>query len=487
MIAHVLRNAGVDTQIIYGFSRFEPTELMQVLEKFVNERTVFIGFSTTFFFPIPRRHERILKQAGVLSKITQLNVEKCLLEIIRSIRHRWPNLKIVSGGPQNFFLESFHKLVDHIFVGYSEKSILDYLKSIGIPVKEFSFDFSTENIKYLTSDCVIPGETLTIEISRGCKFNCAFCSFPLRGTKNPQIRTYESLRAHFIDNYDKYGVTKYMVVDDTFNDSNEKLRLFLKVSESLPFKLQYAAFIRLDMLMSHKDQIGYLRDSGLIGVYFGIESLNRKVGPYIGKKTDGEWVLDSLFKFKSEFSNDLNITTSFIVGLPEDDEATVYKWAEVIKDKNFPADNIVVHPLHIAKYGAGTSLDYISKFDADHEGHGYVVEKQEGLGPDVVQQWKNKKTGMTFLRATEIADSINRDIYSSHKNYSNFFHLLIMGYGFSAKEAKGFYMNEYNSIKKILELTDLQFSKYKAALLNYSFKAQDRKRDPLPPRFRLNI
>lgn len=90
---------------------------------------------------------------------------------------------------------------------------------------------------YEDEDAIVPGEALTIELTRGCRFRCKFCSYPLNGRKtNDYFRDQNSLYLELLQNYEKHGVTRYFFSDDTYNESTEKLLYLKKFSNVFHFR-----------------------------------------------------------------------------------------------------------------------------------------------------------------------------------------------------------------------------------------------------------
>ena len=106
--------------------------------------------------------------------------------------------------------------------------------------KSSHFDITTLNHQWHSKDCILPGETLPIEISRGCIFKCNFCSYPLNGKKKfDYLRDPALIKEELIYNYENFQTTNYFFADDTFNDSTLKLESLHKVITELPFKIKF--------------------------------------------------------------------------------------------------------------------------------------------------------------------------------------------------------------------------------------------------------
>ena len=58
-----------------------------------------------------------------------------------------------------------------------------------------TFSIETLGHKFIEQDCILPNETLPLEVSRGCIFKCSFCAFPLNGkTKLDYLRSPEYIK-----------------------------------------------------------------------------------------------------------------------------------------------------------------------------------------------------------------------------------------------------------------------------------------------------
>ena len=166
------------------------------------------------------------------------------------------------------------------------------------------------------------GEVLGLEWGRGCQFRCRFCRYKSIGKeKNTYLRNPDIIRQDLILNYEKYGTTRYMYVDDTTNESIEKIESMVRVAQSLPFQVEWVGYGRLDLIGSNQSTINLLRDSGLRSMYFGIESFNREASKLVGKGWNGVHGKEFLLELKHHWRGEVNFHTSFIVGLnPETPE-----------------------------------------------------------------------------------------------------------------------------------------------------------------------
>lgn len=369
----------------------------KILPNVLSDETKIVGFSTTFMNisnkwlidQLPNndsfmKHPVIKGNVDCLPFIDDADADNFL----RLIKKLAPNSKTIIGGVKAES-KKYKQGVDAYIIGYGESQLIDLVKywqgkNPFMPVKKISdhcleishdtkgdhYDFTKSGTTYCDDDLVLRGEVLPLEVSRGCIFRCKFCSYPLNGKKKwDYIKPSNVLRNEFIKNFEEHGTTKYIIVDDTFNDSIEKLKIFADVVQSLPFKLEYGAYIRHDLLHAHKETINILKDTGLVSATFGIETLNYESGKSIGKGLHPDKTIEFLHELKSSWP-ELITSSGFILGLPHDTKESIESMCKTITDKTFPLDNVTIVPLWIQQNAKQSKL-YYSEFEENWASYGY--------------------------------------------------------------------------------------------------------------------
>jgi hypothetical protein len=494
-LATELRKQGLTVQVIDWFNHIiiEQGLMLLLLKRFVGDNTLFIGFSSTFMnsaLYATRNHlwsdaVRVVGDEqgfnrkfawgttiygippGVLAKFKEL------------IKTHWPHVPIMTGGSR---VQETDPFPDVICVGYGERHILDYVRwrqgknpffmtrktpagqmIIDYDTKGDGFDFVNSEIEWVAGDCIQPGEALPIEVSRGCIFRCKFCSFPLNGkSKNDYMKNRDKLVAELTRNYEQFGTTRYIFSDDTYNDTQEKVEFVYEVSQQLPFKLEYATYIRLDLLAANRDrrQAELLRESGLKIAFFGIESLNRKAAQSIGKGMDTEKLVETLQWLRDDvWKHDVITTGGFMLGLPHDTYETMNEWLERICDPNFPLHTFNLSPIGIANKKMVQRAFY-SEIENDPEKYGYILSEER------LEYWDNPRFGTTFEGCNKLATKVHdyakltgRLCMSSHMMVST------IGLGFDYNLHRGLGI-EGVMRKGLLHRTRIQFLDYLKDLVN---------------------
>ena len=429
-LANVLRNHGFSVQVIDQFPWIVHLGLDQVkslFKKFVGPETLWIGFSSTWFKKIesilPGRTDHtpggFFNDLLTIKENTLLFNPHEVLEIREFVHDINPRVKFVMGGARSVNGRNRgigHPLIDCYIEGYADNTVLRFSEwclnpeinlnafenldnSISIidDPRASDFDFNNFKFTWADEDLVNPGETLPMEIARGCIFKCGFCAYPLNGRrkmdylKDPQI-----LRQQLIENYERFGTTNYFFLDDTFNDSVEKLQILEEQTfRDLGFRPRFGAFMRLDLINAHPETIELLDKIGVSGAFFGIESLNYEANKSIGKGISKEKIYSILHRLKKEWPEDVVNDGQFIMGLPHEDEASIKGWLDELLDPSFPIDAAKIEPLWLEHPRNNNKL-WISGFEADPEKYGYTFPD-----PNKSAHWVNNK-GFSLLDAIRV-------------------------------------------------------------------------------------
>jgi radical SAM superfamily enzyme YgiQ (UPF0313 family) len=423
-IATELRQHGYSVQTIdlTAYDGFDP-DLEQLLDSILTKDTLWVGVSTTFMsdvfgFPYFRSQQSFDKRFAHIK-----DLDKNIRRFADYIKSKSPKAKLITGGSRRFMLEQFGFKV---FKFYNDKEIIEFTdycagKSKNIDLKyltnviegsEFT-EFTTSTIEFEDNDIIYPNEALPIEISRGCIFRCKFCAFPMNGkTKGEWVKHTDVLLNELKKNYEEYGITSYVMSDDTYNDSADKVKLlYNEVYSKLPFKLSFTAYIRLDLMLKFPDTVNYLKESGLTSALFGIETINHESGKAIGKGIDPKIQFQFLRELKNNQFKNIQTHSGFIIGLPKDRFDEMERLEEFLFSNDNYLDHVTVEPLFITpKDIMHTTKPYYSEFDLEYAKYGYeCYEEIENSSFNEVR-WKNPNLGFDFDKAFAFSRKINAKI-----------------------------------------------------------------------------
>ena len=381
---------------------------MLILKKFLSTDTLWIGLSNTFLTRFCG-----VKWAGMESR-NNAKMISIMQQFVDRVRQKHPQVRFVygnSGLRQDITETGFIK-----FEGFVDQEILDFTHNCSDPnfqpsnqyQREYT-GFSSSTITWTANDLFNDEKAVPIEISRGCIFRCDFCRFPLNGKKKfDYIKDLDVLYGEFMHNYENFGIKDYIFTDDTFNDSMHKLREIEKVTNRLPFQINFVSYIRLDLMMRHHDMVPLLRDLGLISATLGIETAVPENAKLIGKNVDFHKQMEFLRELKQGQWKDINTSSGFIVGLPYDDMDKVNWLFEFLFGDDNPLDNFIVATLQIYPTDR-YDLTYSSIIDKDYAKLGYrFVSNDMGY-----EHWVNDRTGLdeiTLNKMTRDSDTRKRAI-----------------------------------------------------------------------------
>lgn len=415
-IATELRDAGYTCQVIDNIQHFSVDELGAIITYVVGPNTKVVGFSSTFIDYNLFENRTITDKAPDVHDWYNNSTE--VKYVIDAIKRIAPTVKVLIGGAYSHGMRL--PLADVFVLGLGDRAIIEYLNYLQnknpffqfttnnagkmvIDSETFSnkFDFTSSQIKYHPSDYVRYNEVLPLEVSRGCIFKCSFCAYPLLGKdKNDYIKSTATLKDEILRNYYEYGITRYTLTDNTFNDNIIKLEELADIVQSLPFSFSWIAYLRIDLMRAHPEQYQLLRDSGLTACNFGIETLNFESAKSIGKGLHPEKTIEELFVVAEKLPA-VAVHCGFICGLPYETKESISQWAEIISADEFPIDFITINPLSLNRAVNKSKRVFKSEFELNADKYYTWVNNSDGI-------WDNGN--FDFKWAQEFCSSFHEQV-----------------------------------------------------------------------------
>jgi len=427
-IANTLRQQGYSCLVVDHLHAFTLDEIKQVIDKSVSVNTLFVGFSTTFFNNTINslKDDGSLTYGPILSGVIPQGID-FETQVVNHIKARNYNCRIIVGGTKSH-ANLNDKNIDYCVIGYGEISILsiaNHLKSNtpllnsyksihGIIVVDNrtneGYDFVNSKFSWNELD-VGNSKVLPLEISRGCIFKCKFCSYPLNGKQNLDfIRDSNILYEEMQSSYDRYGISNFYILDDTFNDSTYKLDILQSTVKRLTFQPKFWAYTRLDLIAQNNELIDKLYDIGLRGIYFGIETLNKRTGLIIGKGFDRAKQINTIKQIRERYDNQVTMHGSFILGLPEENISSMHQTFNQLMDESIPLHTFIFHGLNLYKNEA---VPFNSELGKNFKDYGYTELNTNPSSPKI--NWKNAYLDNTI--ASELANEFNVTAQNSSRLY----------------------------------------------------------------------
>lgn len=408
-IASSLKYHGVETEIIDFLSKWNIDQLLLTLDKIKNIE--WVGFSLTYL-----NYESHTKNK---QRITDLEFEHELL-LIEYFRRR--NIPIVLGGSNADTIKNFVSNF-WILIGYADNAVIklhDHLtRNIDIKFKIINnnnvifcdddyadIDLSKFTTSFQETDHITANELIPIEISRGCIFKCAFCEFAYLGKKpGTYIRSKKCIQSEIENLNDLYGVTNFLFVDDTFNDSIEKMRMIKDIRNDSKIPFTFWSYGRLDLLASNSDMFNLIEEIGWKAITFGVETMNRSSGSKIGKGADPEKLKKCLLEIRKKYPN-IHLQINLIIGLPNSTKKDILETVDWFLDNN-TADYLRVIDLDIKD---PSNIRFSSKISQNPKKYGYQI-----ISTDNIRfQWQNENWNNETAKL--LSNQINAYIDSKKPN-----------------------------------------------------------------------
>jgi len=413
-IASHLRHYGYSVKVIDNFVwilKNHKESLFKYLQERIGTTTLFVGFSTTFMSPF--KMDKFKKTRGQTKK--EDSVEN-FSTLMRFLKTQHPQVKIVLGGQgvQTGMIFDLYKEIDYWIKGLAEDNILEFITKLKSGIKqpriiEDNFLASEYNFResipmFGLQDNVFQNEVLPIEISRGCRFKCKFCSYPLLGRKpsDKYIRSEESLYKEFLWNYTNFGTTQYMIMCDTFNETTEKILSVKRAIDRIGIDINFWSYIRMDLIDAYPEQLEILRDIGIRGAFLGIESLYDPSSKAVGKGFGRENTIEMVKRMKDSWGDEVLLHGAFMIGLPHETPETATEWCKLLDRREILLDSISMNALRIFPNQKlrqiSTSRVFHSEFDINAEQYGYIREKDgwrnefwtQRSAQEFAEMWKSR-------------------------------------------------------------------------------------------------
>lgn len=480
-IASELRDKGYTVKVLdFAGEWFSSTyDLIKILSALIGDHTLFIGFSGTFFGYRNKDANPPLVTTKIRSLLDRIsspypcNKEK-FDHLCKMFKTKWPHVKLVYGGNRQYNM-SLNDYFDYLVLGIADSTVVELAshlkfktplrfnfsgnrwKIIDHDVKGLSFNFPTSITRYEETDHVFPGEVLALETSRGCMFKCSFCSFPLLGRSkhDPAYKKeIDILSMEIKRNWDLYRINKYFIVDDTFNESTSKLEAVAEAINKVNIKIEFFAYLRIDLFEKFPEQIHLLKEMGLRSAFFGIETLNDQSAKAIGKGMPSSRIKELMYKCRQIWGDEVTIHTNYILGLPYEDPSTVENWMDWVINES-PADSILVYPVEVFLDNNEKPLIH-SDFMLNPSKYNY---EKNGL------HWKNDTWSYEIVK--ELANNINLKNQNSGRLKLGSWDLMgMMNYGYTYDELKNLSYKDLDKELLTSKYFDM-FNQYKKKLFEF--------------------
>lgn len=319
-LAGSLRKDGFEVEILdFLVSRYRPAKLVRKLEEF---RPQFVGATcVTLNFHVAARMLKVCKE-----------FDQSIFTAI--------------GGPHaSFALDETHRRapwIDAVVVGEGDRTVLELVRTVdgggdighvaGIAFGDGESVVRTQERPYIEDLDELPlpardllplskygalGSPFTVITSRGCPFNCIFCSANKMFGRKVRFRD-PGLVVDEIEMLDRnYEFLQINIVDDTFTANRKHAQQVCEEMLRRNLKVRWSAYARVDTM--REDLVELMKRAGCAWVLFGVESGDEEILKTIRKGITRQQVRDGVRMARGA---GLNVFNSFIFGLPGESSET---------------------------------------------------------------------------------------------------------------------------------------------------------------------
>ncbi len=253
--------------------------------------------------------------------------------------------KVVAGGPLATTQYKEFLGVSHFVLNEAEITLPQFLK-----------DLENGNPKYIYKSDEFPDVTetpiprwdllernkyasMSVQYSRGCPYDCEFCSITMLNGRKPRTKTKEQFTAELDRLYELGWKGGLSVVDDNFIGNKRKLKsdvLPALIDWSKKHKYPFLLITEVSINLADDDELlRMMVDAGFYSVFVGIETPNAQGLEECGKSQNLK--RDLVSAINKIQNKGMIVSGGFIVGFDSDTENIFDEQINFINDSGIPS------------------------------------------------------------------------------------------------------------------------------------------------------
>ncbi len=190
-----------------------------------------------------------------------------------------------------------------------------------------------------------------IDVGRGCPFGCTYCSTNNFWGRKYRLKSPARIVQEIKYYHDRYGVDYFAFEHDMFTMNKKQVTETCRLIQELDFSMKWKCSARIDCI--DEGLIDTMAEAGLQKLYIGIETGSPRMQKLINKNLKLDGVLDTLSYIRAK---NIEITISFIFGLPEETEEDITLTFALITDI-LKLKHVTVQT-HLCTFLPGTELSH---------------------------------------------------------------------------------------------------------------------------------
>lgn len=324
------------------FSKFKLPRLGLPLLGAILEKE--LGIEVKIYFQeISKLDWEELQKADLVGISTITPTAPVAYELLESIK-KVAGMPVVLGGPHVTFIpdEALEKGADYVVRGEGERTLvelIEYLSSgegdlreiAGLSYREGSSIRHNEDRQRIDDLTTLPWPDLSliegfgksriipVMTSRGCPFNCKFCSVTTMFGRRYRFRSVDDVMAELETHYARNPKAVFFFYDDNFTASPSHTKELLRKMKEKGIMPRWTAQARVDVV-EDEELMQLMQDTNCLFLYLGLESINpATLEAYRKSQTvqDIERAVEVIHKHK------IKVHGMFVLGSDEDDKKTI--------------------------------------------------------------------------------------------------------------------------------------------------------------------
>lgn len=243
--------------------------------------------------------DKILKEQQEFDFVVYGEGEETVVELVECLSH---NIKDLSGIKGLIWRNDKEILTNH------PRPLETNLDRIPFPAREL-VDLS----KFSVHSHVAEGKSATIITSRGCPFNCNFCSAHLVEGRRYRAHSVNYVLSEIEMLINKYNIRNIVIQDDTFTFDRNRVEEICREIIKRKLNFKFGCLSRVDVM--DEALAGLLKRAGCNIVMFGIESGDKEV---LKKMKKGATIEKARYAIQACNKVGLKSFASFVIGFPSD-------------------------------------------------------------------------------------------------------------------------------------------------------------------------
>ena len=251
------------------------------------------------------QHEELIRKESFIDFCVRIEGEITMVELAKAISNGW-DLRKVKGIT---FRENGRVIVN------PDRPVIDDLDTLPFP----ALDLLPNHIYRANIGFGERGKFAYITASRGCPFDCYFCSTP-RFWHKRRTRSVDNVIAEMEDTYTKFGIGYVRFTDEIFGLSKKWLNEFCEkmIDTKLNKKITWSCDRRVDSV--NEEILKKMSLAGCKVIFYGIEFGNQNILDDSGKKTKVEQIYRAIDLSKKA---GMSPTGNFMMGYPTETKETI--------------------------------------------------------------------------------------------------------------------------------------------------------------------